>query len=109
MTNIGKILDQPIYKHILNVAITAGSLGKKENIRVYGVGGVVRDLILGRKIQDIDLMVEGDGILFAKKLAIIIGLKKIVPFEKFGTSLIPNKLLQIELACSRMEQYYSTS
>ena len=109
MTNIGKILDQPTYKHILNVAITAGNLGKKENIRVYVVGGVVRDLILGRKIQDIDLMVEGDGILFAKKLAINIGVKKIVPFEKFGTALIPNKLLQIEVASSRMEQYDSTS
>ena len=109
MTNIGKILDQPIYKHILNVAITAGNLGKKENIRVYVVGGVVRDLILGRKIQDIDLMVEGDGISFAKKLAKNIGIKKIVPFEKFGTALIPNKLLQIEVASSRMEQYESTS
>ena len=109
MTNIGKILDQPIYKHILNIAITAGNLGKKENIRVYVVGGVVRDLILGRTIHDIDLMVEGDGILFAKKLAISIGVKKIVPFEKFGTALIPNKLLQIEVASSRMEQYESTS
>ena len=109
MTNIGKILDQPIYKHILNIAITSGNLGKKENIRVYAVGGVVRDLILGRTIHDIDLMVEGDGILFAKKLAISIGVKKIVPFEKFGTALIPNKLLQIEVASSRMEQYDSTS
>ena len=109
MTNIGKILDQPIYKHILNIAITSGNLGKKENIRVYAVGGVVRDLILGRTIHDIDLMVEGDGILFAKKLAISIGVKKIVPFEKFGTALIPNKLLQIEVASSRMEQYESTS
>ena len=109
MTNIGKILDQPIYKHILNIAITSGNLGKKENIRVYVVGGVVRDLILGRTIHDIDLMVEGDGILFAKKLAISIGVKKIVPFEKFGTALIPNKLLQIEVASSRMEQYDSTS
>ena len=109
MTNIGKILDQPIYKHILNIAITAGNLGKKENIRVYVVGGVVRDLILGRTIHDIDLMVEGDGILFAKKLAISIGVKKIVPFEKFGTALIPNKLLQIEVVSSRMEQYDSTS
>jgi putative nucleotidyltransferase with HDIG domain len=109
MTNIGKILDQPIYKHILNIAITAGNLGKKENIRVYVVGGVVRDLILGRTIHDIDLMVEGDGILFAKKLAISIGVKKIVPFEKFRTALIPNKPLQIEVASSRMEQYDSTS
>ena len=109
MTNIRKALDQPIYKHILEMAKIAGKLGKKENTRVYVVGGVVRDLILGREIQDLDLMVEGDGILFARKLATTIGIKKIVPFEKFGTALIPNKLFQIEVASSRMEQYDSKS
>ena len=109
MTNIRKALDQPIYKHILEMAKIAGKLGKKENTRVYVVGGVVRDLILGREIQDLDLMVEGDGILFARKLATTVGIKKIVPFEKFGTALIPNKLFQIEVASSRMEQYDSKS
>ena len=73
MKNIRKSLDQPIYKHILVLAKIAGELGKRENIRVYVVGGVVRDLILGREIQDLDLMVEGDGILFARKLATSIG------------------------------------
>ena len=105
MVNIGKTIDQPIYKHILEMAIIAGKIGKKENTRVYVVGGVVRDLILGKKIQDLDLMVEGDGILFARKLATTIGVKKIVSFEKFGTALIPNKAFQIEVASSRMEQY----
>ena len=70
MSNIAKRLDQPIYSHILDLARIAGDLGKKENIRVYIVGGVIRDLILNKKIQDLDLMVEGDGILFARKLAI---------------------------------------
>ena len=87
------------------MARLAGDLGKKENIRVYIVGGVVRDLVLNNKIQDLDLMVEGEGILFAKKLANIIGVKKIVPYEKFGTALIPNKLFQIEVASSRSESY----
>ena len=45
-------------------------------IMVYIVGGVVRDLILDKDIQDLDLMVEGDGISFAKKLAEKIGVKK---------------------------------
>ena len=105
MPNIAKILEQPIYKHVLYMIRCAGEIGKKENIRVYVVGGVVRDLILNKKIQDLDLMVEGDGILFAQKLASMIGVKKIVPFKKFGTALIPNKLLQIEIATSRIEQY----
>ena len=54
-------------------------------------------------------MVEGNGILFAKKLADVIGVKKIVSYEKFGTALIPNKLFQIEVASSRSESYDSTS
>ena len=105
MKNINKILNRRFYKKINTLCILAGKLGEVENIKVYIVGGVVRDLILGKEIQDIDLMVEGDGILFAKKLASKIGVKKIVPFEKFGTAFIPNKSIQIEVASSRAEQY----
>ena len=109
MDNLGKYLAHSDYKHILETAKIAAKLGKKEKMKVYIVGGVVRDIILGKKIQDIDLMVEGDGILFAKKLANIICVKKIVPYEKFGTALIPNKLFQIEVASSRSESYDSIS
>ena len=105
MKNINKILNRRFYKKINTLCVLAGKLGEVENIKVYIVGGVVRDLILGKEIQDIDLMVEGDGILFAKKLASKIGVKKIVPFEKFGTAFIPNKSIQIEVASSRAEQY----
>ena len=38
-------------------------------VSVYVVGGFVRDLLLNIKNVDIDLVVEGDGIVFAKKLA----------------------------------------
>ena len=109
MKSIEKIINQSKYKDIFDMAKRAGNLGLKEGLRVYIVGGVVRDLILGRDIQDLDLMVEGDGIFFARKLAKDIGVKKIVPFEKFGTALIPNKPFQIEIASSRSEMYDSES
>ena len=109
MQNIEKIINKPKYKHIFDMAKRVGKLGLKENVKVYIVGGVVRDLMLGRDIQDLDLMVEGDGIFFARKLAKEIGVKKVVPFEKFGTALIPNKLFQIEIASSRSETYSSAS
>ena len=109
MQNIEKIINQRQYKHIFDMAKRAGELGLKEGVKVYIVGGVVRDLILGRDIHDLDLMVEGDGIFFARKLAKDIGVKKVVPFEKFGTALIPNKLFQIEIASSRSETYDSES
>ena len=35
--------------------------------------------------------------------------KKIIPFEKFGTALIPNKNIQVEIASAREEKYNSES
>ena len=97
MNNIKKIINLDKYRPIFDMAKKAGKLACEDNIRVYIVGGVVRDLILGKDIQDLDLMVEGDGISFAKKLAGEIGVKKIVPFNKFGTALIPHRSFQIEI------------
>ena len=74
-----------------------------------GVGGVVRDLILDREIKEVDLMVIGDGIEFAKKVADKIGVSKIVPFHKFSTAHIPNKPIAIEIAAARQETYSSES
>ena len=109
MENIEKLITQDKYKHIFDMAKKAGDLGLKEGLKVYIVGGVVRDLLLGRDVQDLDLMVEGDGIYFAKKLADDIGVRKIVPFKKFGTALIPHRDFQIEVASSRSESYENDS
>jgi tRNA nucleotidyltransferase (CCA-adding enzyme) len=40
-----------------------------EEVPVYLVGGVVRDLLLERPNEDLDLVVEGEGIAFAQALA----------------------------------------
>ena len=109
MQNIEKLINQDKYKRIFDMAKKAGAIGINKGLRVYIVGGVVRDLLLGREIQDLDLMVEGDGISFAKDLANNIGVQKIVPFKKFGTALIPHRDFQIEVASSRSESYDNDS
>ena len=109
MQNIEKLINQDKYKRIFDMAKKAGAIGINKGLRVYIVGGVVRDLLLGREIQDLDLMVEGDGISFAKDLANDIGVRKIVPFKKFGTALIPHRNFQIEVASSRSESYDNDS
>ena len=109
MQNIEKLINQDKYKRIFDMAKKAGAIGINKGLRVYIVGGVVRDLLLGREIQDLDLMVEGDGISFAKDLANHIGVRKIVPFKKFGTALIPHRNFQIEVASSRSELYDNDS
>jgi tRNA nucleotidyltransferase (CCA-adding enzyme) len=52
---------------------------------VYLVGGIVRDLILNRKGADLDIVVEGDAILLARKLCELYGGRQ-VSHGRFGTA-----------------------
>jgi len=109
MTNLKKTLLKPHYQKLFQLIKVIGELGSEEKLKVYAVGGIARDLILDREINDIDIMVEGDGIEFARKLSLKLGIIKIVPFERFGTALIPNNSFQIEVATSRSENYNANS
>ena len=48
---------------------TAREVADNMGVPVYLVGGMVRDLLLQRANEDVDLVVEGDGIAFAESLA----------------------------------------
>ncbi|MEE2765357.1 MAG: HD domain-containing protein [Candidatus Neomarinimicrobiota bacterium] len=109
MANIRELLNNPRYHQVREIMVIAGELSLKEDVTAYAVGGCVRDLLLGSSIKDVDLMIEGEGISFARKLAKILGVKKIVQFEKFGTALIPHKPMQIEVTTSRIEKYDANS
>lgn len=86
-------------------------LSKKRCERVFLVGGIVRDLILGINNKDIDIVVEGDGIKFALELKDMLGAKKVNIHEKFKTAVvICSDNLKLDIASSRLEYYeYPTS
>ena len=109
MANIKELLNNAQYQYVRELLTIAGELSQSTGVAAYAVGGCVRDLLLGKNLYDLDLMIEGEGIPFARKLAAKLGVKKVVPFEKFGTALIPNKPIQIEVATSRMEVYDADS
>ena len=109
MKNLKNLIDLDKHKYAKSILSKAGSLGEAEKLEVYVVGGFVRDLLMEKPLNDIDLMVVGDGISFAKKLAYKLGQKKIVPFIKFGTAIIPNKKMTIEVATARTEFYSQNS
>ena len=103
MGSISELLtENTLHKEILT---TAGDLASREKLPAYVVGGYVRDRLLGRVSSDIDIMVEGDGIAFAEKLAEKLGVNITVDYEKFGTALIPHPDLGIEVASARKEEY----
>ena len=109
MPNIQQILNSSNYDSVRSILEIAGSLAEKKEMEVYVVGGFVRDLLMGSPINDIDLMTVGEGIPFAEMLANELGRKKIVPFKKFGTALIPGNEIQIEVATARKENYEGNS
>ena len=107
MSSISQLLkENNPHEDILTIA---GSLGDKENIPTYIVGGYVRDTLLGKSCQDIDIMVEGDGVAFAKLLASKLKVNVTVDYDKFGTALIPYPNVDIEVATARKEKYQSDS
>ena len=74
---------------------------------IYIVGGFVRDIILNREPNDLDIMVEGEnaGIEFSKLVANKLNIHPPITFEKFATSklLIDDK--EIEFIMPRKEYY----
>jgi tRNA nucleotidyltransferase (CCA-adding enzyme) len=55
------------------------------NLPVFVVGGFVRDLLLGRPSLDFDIVVEGDAIFFARRLADRFG-GRVLTHQRFGTA-----------------------
>ena len=84
-----------------------GAVGDGMELPVYAVGGFVRDLLLGNRNSDVDLTVEGDGILFAESCGRRFGCR-VRSHRKFGTAvLIFADGFKVDVASTRLE-YYET-
>ena len=92
-------------KEILDVVYLAGGIASEKNLRVYLVGGFVRDLILGVKNLDVDIVVEGDGIRFAEELAKRLNVR-LISHRRFGTATVfVSRHFKIDIATARKESY----
>ncbi|MDP1853378.1 MAG: CCA tRNA nucleotidyltransferase [Candidatus Omnitrophota bacterium] len=116
-------------KDILSVIKKAGSLADSMDVHAYLVGGFVRDMLLRRPNLDLDIVIEArhreveqarhrevgqahhsegvqmDGILFAEKLAEVLG-ARLIKHKRFGTAVLtlPNHK-KIDIATARKETY----
>ena len=97
--NIKALLKNPIFSKISDLA-------DSQNAEVYVVGGYVRDLLLDRDTKDIDLMVVGSGIDFARMFAKSLGKNTdLVVYKNFGTALVQKGSTAIEFVGARKESY----
>jgi|SRR5690625_3987293 len=78
---------------------------ERADVPVYLIGGIVRDLFLERPNEDIDIVVEGNGIDFANHLQADYG-GRVKIHENFGTATWdhPSKL-SIDVTSARVEYY----
>ena len=57
-------------------------------VEIYAVGGFVRDLYLGKEGNDIDFVVLGDAVAFAKFLRKKYRSGKVVAYPRFGAAMV---------------------
>ena len=89
---------------------TISRVCREMNVKVYVVGGYVRDLLLDRPSKDVDFVVLGSGIAVAKKIAEAFGPGVYAKyFKNFGTAMINVNGWELEFVGARRESYRRSS
>jgi poly(A) polymerase len=90
-----------------------GDMADKCGIGCFLVGGYVRDMIMQRPCTDIDIMVTGDPVPFAKAVRDELNGRNFVLFERFRTAQLELSdtlgTFKVELVGARKESYNSDS
>lgn len=102
--NISGILKERLPSHLYEFLKMAGETADELKFGVYLVGGCVRDMLRGEENLDIDIVVEGDGIAFAKKLGGKMD-AKITTHQRFGTAQVIKDDFKLDVATARTEYY----
>jgi len=100
-----KLMEERLSPELLKLLRHLGRKACSMGMEAYLVGGIVRDLLLRRDNQDVDVVVEGDAIALAENSAAEWGAK--VRIHKiFGTAkLFMKNGLKLDLATARTEYY----
>ena len=103
--SVKSVLVERLPRHLLQLLRDVGRCAERLGVRAYAVGGFVRDIFLRVENYDIDIVVEGDGIAFARAFAAEHGLSSRV-FTKFGTAIIDlGNGEKLDVASARLEYY----
>ena len=105
--NMTTMLKERVPEKLYNLFKEFGRMGDMLGYNVYLVGGLVRDVFLKRENLDVDIVVEGDGINFARTCAENLEVR-VRSHRKFGTAvLIFPDGFKVDVATARMEYYES--
>ena len=71
-----------------NVILQIAEIAASNKTEAYIVGGYVRDRLLGKASNDIDITVIGDAIKFAEIVSVNFHTELSAVYKKFGTALL---------------------
>ncbi|HPB34081.1 MAG TPA: CBS domain-containing protein, partial [Caldisericia bacterium] len=103
-SKINKILENNLSYKTLSLIKKIGRVADEMKINAYLVGGFVRDTLLNLESKDIDVVIEGDSILFSQELKKILK-TNIHIYPDFKTATLNIDDLRIDIASSRREYY----
>jgi len=100
--NIIKKLDKKTFEAITECVKVA----ELSEIKIYLVGGIVRDALLSKNINDVDITVEGNAKEFVEILECYVSVKKVKYNENLPTAKVLFKNgVEIDFASTRAEVY----
>ncbi len=103
--NLTNHITQSLSRDMVILLQAIGDVASHNEFTAYAVGGFVRDLLLHIPNLDLDIVIEGDGITFAKHLVRKLG-GQIRTHDKFNTATV--KLpdgFKVDIATARLEYY----
>lgn len=103
--NIQALVKERLPRKIREILGQVGQVAAELGFTAYVVGGFVRDLLLKHENLDVDIVIEGDAIIFARRFAARFGARS-REFQKFKTAVIifPDDF-KIDVATARTEYY----
>lgn len=112
MRDLSPLLKKALPGDRLDLVRAVAAASAELGMRPYIVGGFVRDLLLGRAGQDFDLVVEGDALRLARRLASEHG-GKVTAHARFATAKWsprpskdrPGDVAGLDLISARSETY----
>ncbi|MDO8579946.1 MAG: CCA tRNA nucleotidyltransferase, partial [Candidatus Omnitrophota bacterium] len=100
MKNYLNQLDQTTRTFLKNI----GREADRSKLRAYLVGGPVRDILFNKKNLDLDIVIEGDAIEFARHLAKLLK-ANVKIYREFGTATLLFPHRHVDLVTARREDY----
>ncbi|MFC1927869.1 CCA tRNA nucleotidyltransferase [Chloroflexota bacterium] len=102
--DLSRQIEEYLPRPLLKLAKQISRQGAKLDQKVYLVGGVVRDLLLGYPNFDLDLVVEGDAVKLAQQVTET-GQARLLAHKRFGTAKLKYDDFTLDLATARKETY----